>query len=204
MSVAFPHLESLPQFAVPPYEVRRFSVDEYEQLGATGVLTEDDNVELLNGWIVKKRTKNPPHDALVDFLNSLLVPHVPRGWKLRVQNSLKTPTSVPEPDFVLVPGERKEFNRRHPRADEARFVIEVADSSLRRDREKASIYAAGGAPLYWIVNIPDQCVEVYSDPTPQGYANFLTRSGGEVVTLPMPSAELPITVADLFNLDGSE
>ena len=93
---------------------RRFTVEEYERLGETGVLCEDDSVELLEGLIVKKTTKNPLHDATIDILTRLFGRLLPSGWFLRVQNVLRTSDSEPEPDVVVTRGEPAAFRRRHP------------------------------------------------------------------------------------------
>ena len=80
--------------------MRRFSVAEYERIGNTGILTEDDSVELLEGLIVEKMTKNPRHDATIDVLVQLLFRLLPAGWFPRVQNVLLTGDSAPEPDVA--------------------------------------------------------------------------------------------------------
>jgi hypothetical protein len=48
---------------------RQFTVDEYHRLIEIGLLTEDDNLELLEGYLVKKMTKNPPHEGSIDLAN---------------------------------------------------------------------------------------------------------------------------------------
>lgn len=151
-------------FDVPPPTLWRFSVEEYERLGQIGVLNEDDNVELLEGLIVKKMTKNPPHDSTIDFLVTVLSRQVPPGWLLRVQNVLRTDDSEPEPDVVVAIGDFKKFRRRHPTGEEAALVIEVADSSLDQDWRKRRIYARAGVPEYWIVDLNTSRLEVFTQP----------------------------------------
>jgi len=152
------------QFAVPPFPVRRFTVAEYQHLTEIGLLQEDDSVELLEGWIVKKMTKNPLHDSTVDLLMLLLGRLLPEGWFARTQNVLMTSDSAPEPDVAIVPGKPQDYRRRHPRADEAALVIEVADSSLDRDWKKRRLYAHGGVRVYWIVDLNAGCLDVFTDP----------------------------------------
>src|SRR5438034_526801 len=137
----------------PPFPVRRFSVAEYEELTRLGILTEYDTVELLEGWIVPKTPKYPPHDGTIDLLNVLLMRLLPLGWYPRVQNSVVTDDSVPEPDVVVVRGSPGDYRDRHPTGADIGLVIEVAESSVSRDRRKAKIYARAGIPHYWIVNL---------------------------------------------------
>src|SRR5687767_8474705 len=69
-----------PEPGTPPFPIYRFTVAEYEELARLGVLTEDSNVELLEGWIVPKMTKYPPHDNCIDLLNHLLTRLLPPKW----------------------------------------------------------------------------------------------------------------------------
>jgi Uma2 family endonuclease len=157
-----------PDAVLPPYPVRRFSVEDYFKLIDAGVLGEDDNCELLEGWIVPKMGKKPLHDGTIDIVLGVLGEILPTGWFPRVQNVLQTPTSAPEPDFAVARGKRGSFTGRHPQGNDVGLVIEVADSTLHIDRRKALIYAAAGVPRYWIINLPDRCVEVYESPQLDG------------------------------------
>lgn len=153
-------------FAQPPFPVRRFTVDEYERMTAAGVLSEADAVELLEGWIVPKMPKYPPHDGTIDLIAALLTSLLPPGYFVRVQNSLRTPDSEPEPDLAVVRGKPGDYRRRHPTGKDTVLVIEVADSTLSRDRMKARIYARAEVPNYWIVNLPELKLEQHSQPKP--------------------------------------
>src|ERR687891_620448 len=116
MSIGFTSSMAPAGFDVPPLSVRRFTVDEYEQLGRTGVLTEDDSVELLEGLIVKKMTKNPLHDGTIDLLVQIISRQLSSGWFMRVQNVLRTDDSQPEPEVVVAAGSPTKFLKRHPTA----------------------------------------------------------------------------------------
>jgi len=149
--------------------MRRFSVEEYHRLIEAKILTEDDPVELLEGWIVQKMPHNPPHDCTVDQTRELLEGILPAGWRVRVQSAITTPDSEPEPDVAVVLGPARRYADHHPGPSEIAMLVEVSDSTLQRDREeKAVIYAHGGIPYYWIVNLPERQVEVYSMPTSDG------------------------------------
>ncbi len=137
----------------PPFPVRRFTVDEYHRMIQVGLLTEDDRVELLEGWIVPKMPRNPPHDATVEIADETLRPHLPPGWSLRVQSAITLPDSEPEPDVAVVRGGARDYLSRHPGPADVGLLIEVSESSLNRDRdEKGRLFAQAGIPHYWIIN----------------------------------------------------
>jgi len=132
----------------------------------TGLLTEDDPVELLEGWIVPKMPRNPPHDGTVAVGRRLLAGRVPVDWHVRVQSAITLSDSEPEPDLVAARGVEEDYFSRHPAPTDIALVVEVADSSLTRDRiDKGRAYARAGIVIYWIVNLVDFQVEVYTDPT---------------------------------------
>jgi Uma2 family endonuclease len=145
----------------------RFTVGQYHRMIATGVLTENDRVELIEGQIVPKMTHNPPHDASVDLTQTAIAAVLPEGWRVRVQSAitLTTAGSEPEPDVAVVRGPARRYNRSHPRPRDIALLVEVADATLPYDRTtKHRLYARARIPVYWIVNLIDSCVEVYTLP----------------------------------------
>jgi len=151
-------------FAPPPEPVRRFTVDEYHRMIHLGILKEDDPVELLEGWIVAKMLRNPPHDVAVALTQAALSSALPPSWICRGQSAVTTTDSEPEPDVAVVRGPIRRYVANHPGPADMGLMVEVADSTLARDRTlKARLYARAAIPIYWIVNIPDRQIEVYSD-----------------------------------------
>jgi Uma2 family endonuclease len=154
---------------LPPEPVRRFTVEEYHQMIQSGVLKEDEPFELLEGWLIPKMTRNPPHGLAVALLEYELDRRLPGDWFRRGQSAVTTPDSEPEPDAAVVRGPLRRYAQQHPTPQDMTLVIEVADSSLQRDRTtKARLYARAGIPVYWIVNIPEMHVEAYTDPSGPG------------------------------------
>ncbi|HUG71212.1 MAG TPA: Uma2 family endonuclease [Pirellulaceae bacterium] len=151
--------------ALASIPVYRFTVEEYRRLGEAGILNEGHGVELLEGWIVRKMNLNPPHSVSVKLCDSFVQRVLPAGWHTRVQDAIQTSDSEPEPDLAIVRGAIRDYAHRHPTAGDLALLIEVADSSLPRDRYKCKIYGKAGIPVYWIVNLVDRRVEVYSEPT---------------------------------------
>jgi Uma2 family endonuclease len=131
-----------------------------------GILTDDDQVELLEGFLVTKMPKNPPHIVATDLLQRVLSRVIPAGWFVSMQNPLTTKSSEPEPDAKVVKGDPRMYLKRKPGPKKVPLAIEVADKSLKRDRGvKKRTYAAAKIPTYWIINLVDRCVEVYTEPT---------------------------------------
>jgi Uma2 family endonuclease len=165
---AVPVAPVAPSFALPPAHLplRWFTVAEYHQLIQIGLLTEDDHVELLEGWIVHKMARNPPHDTSLRRTQNQIERLLPIGWDWRMQFAITTPDSEPEPDLAIVRGDVDTYAKRHPGPQDIGTLIEVADSTLSLDRgDKARLYARAGIVIYWIVNLVDRQVEVYTEPT---------------------------------------
>jgi Uma2 family endonuclease len=148
---------------------RTFTGDEYDRLVEIGVLTGQDRVELLEGYMVLKMPTNPPHDNSVNVLTELLIRLAPSGWVVRGQATAKLSQSRPEPDVAVARGDRRTYFTRHPDPSDFGLVVEVSDSSLDRDQlDKTRIYARDRIPVYWVVNLVDRRVEVYTNPNGPG------------------------------------
>jgi Uma2 family endonuclease len=182
----------------------KFSVGRYQRMIEEGILTPDDKVELLENYMVLKMPKNPPHDGTIDLVKAALPPFIPSGWLLRIQQTIVLSDSQPEPDFAVVRGNPRTYLTRHPGPTDIGLVIEVADSSLLRDqRDKTRIYARAGIPFYWIVNLVDRRVEVFSQPTGPApvpaYGSFQTYLPGDAVPLVLDGAAVgTVPVSDLL------
>ncbi|MCI0699940.1 MAG: Uma2 family endonuclease [Planctomycetia bacterium] len=145
---------------------RTFTVDEYDTMVQAGILTDTDEVELLEGYVVLKMPTHPPHDHALCVLTELFVLMQFSGWVVRGQNTAKLSGSRPEPDVALARGDRRTYTNRHPNPQDFGLVVEVSDSSLARDeQDKTRIYARDSIPVYWVVNLVDRRVEVFTDPT---------------------------------------
>lgn len=182
----------------------RFSVARYQRMIETGILTPDDKVELLENYVVLKMSRNPRHDSTVQRMLRPLLGPIPVGWDLRVQSAVTLADSEPEPDFAIVRGSAVNYENRHPGPDEIGKLIEVADSSLLRDqRDKTRIYARANIVIYWIVNLVDRRIEVYSQPSgPTAlpcYGSFQTYQPGDQVPIVLAGATVAsVAVADLI------
>jgi Uma2 family endonuclease len=144
----------------------RFSVDQYHAMIDAGILTEEDPVELLGGWLIQKMTQKPAHPIAVDLLREAFGNQLSQPWYVRTQAPITLPEGEPEPDVMLVRGDRRDYLQRHPGPNHVALVVEVADSSLARVRGiKKQLYAQAGIPIYWIVDLVESRIEVHTDPS---------------------------------------
>lgn len=166
----------------------RFSVERYQRMIEIGIIGPDDGFELLEGYILVRIPIDAPHEKTIDLATAALPAPIPSDWLLRIQQTVVFSDSQLEPDFALVRVSAAEYQTRHPGPADVGLVIEVADSSLLRDqRDKTRIYARGGIPCYWIVNLVDRRIEVYAQPTGPApvpsYGPFQTYRPGDAVPL---------------------
>jgi len=151
--------------AIPDDLIWRLSIEQYHAIIQAGILTDDDSVELLEGWLVFKIPKNPPHRATTRLVRTALENILPAGWYVDSQEPITLSNSEPEPDIVVVRRDTRQYLDRHPGAEDIALIIEVSDTTLQRDRTvKKRIYARAGISIYWIVNLVEEQVEVYSQP----------------------------------------
>ena len=186
-----------------PWPLYRMSLEQYESLIASGFFSKRDDVHLINGIVVKRMAESPLHGAVCDLIRRTMevILLAVAGWHARGQNGLKIPSqvSIPRPDLAVVRGTERDYLKRYPEASEAALVAEVSVSSLAEDRAMAEIYAAGGIPFYWIINVDDGQVEVYSDPGPSGYRSHQVLAPGHVLSVVIDGADLgEIAVADIL------
>jgi Uma2 family endonuclease len=168
-------IESIPQaVSMPPVllpeSVWRISVEQYHQMIDAGILTDDDPVELLEGILVTKMPKKPPHSLVTQLTRDALARLILLGWCINVQEPITLADSEPEPDVVVVRGERRQYADHHPGAQDTALVIEVSDTTLSRDRGlKKRMYAAASIPTYWVINLVERQIEVYTEPSGSDY-----------------------------------
>ncbi len=231
---------------VPPEPVWRLSVEQYHQIIRAGILTKDDPIELLEGWLIQKTPKNPRHRAATKLRSRAKINYqmkenrrsgsanlhptsryfittqvltrdaleaiVPQEWYVDSQEPITLSDSEPEPDVLIVRGDTRDYLDRHPTPADLGLVVEIADATLERDRValrmqyrslKKRLYARAGISVYWIVNLPQQQLEVYTQPnnsaeTPTYQQSQIYRLG-EGVTVAIAGQTIgQITVNDLL------
>jgi Uma2 family endonuclease len=171
----------------------KFSTKQYQQMIANGTIAEDDPVELLEGWLVTKMSKKSPHRITTRLTRGELELHIPDAYYVDTQEAITAIDSVPEPDVMVIQGQPRDYPDGPPDAKFVRLVIEVSESSLRRDRTvKQRIYAAAGIPVYWILNLQDRVLEVYTNPlaNEKRYAEMTIYTLDDVVPFMLEGKEM--------------
>jgi len=146
-------------------EPRRFNVTEYYQMAEAGILTPDDRVELIEGEIIKMSPIGSPHAACVSRLTRLLHASIGDEAIVWTQNPVRlNEFSEPIPDIALLKARKDYYAARHPVPKDVLLIIEVADTSLLKDRNiKMPLYAGAGLAEAWLINLPKELIEVYCE-----------------------------------------
>jgi Uma2 family endonuclease len=184
----------------------RLSVDQYHAMAEAGILGTHDRIELIAGLLVEKMTKHQPHIIATGLTQDALTQALPVGWYVEMQEpiTIASVNSEPEPDAKIVRGARRDYRGRRVTPADVGLVVEVADSSLHEDQTtKKSLYALASIPYYWLLNLPANRLEVYSDPTgPDPSPDYRRRSDhgpDDVVPLILDGQEAArINVRDLL------
>jgi Uma2 family endonuclease len=172
----------------------RLNVQQYHEMIRAGILTENDPVELIDGLLVTKMPKNPPHILASELVRDHVSPLLPAGWFMNSQQPVTLAASEPEPDAMVVRGSRFDYRDRTPVPGDVALVIEVSDTTLDQDRGlKKRLYAEAGIAAYWIVNLIDRRVEVYTEPSgPSSHSDYRqlrTYAPGEEIALTLDGRE---------------
>jgi len=171
---------------------RLFTVAEYHRMAEAGILGEDDRVELIDGEVVKMAPIGIRHATCVRRLNRLFSKWVGERAIVDVQNPIRLEEhSEPQPDLALLRPRPDFYAAEHPGSEDVLLVVEVAETSAAFDREvKVPLYARFGVPEVWLVDLAGEQVEVFRQPTPQGYRTVQTVRRGESVA--------PLLLPDLY------
>ena len=192
-------------------QLEPLTLDQVERMIKHGILQEGAPLELMDGVLIRKdrsgrgedpMTHNPAHALCVKRLMAMLSFVNSFGFHLQCQLPIALlPTRAPEPDVAVIRGEPDDYDGRHPGPNDVVAVFEVADSSLDYDRAKKRSYALAGIPIYWIVNLVDNAVEVYQRPnTVAGtYDSRTDFKLGDVIDLSLaPNSLVTIRVDQLI------
>lgn len=176
-----------------PELVRPLKRSEYDQMVELG-LFDDEHVELIRGVLVKMSPQRAPHASTVQKLYQLLTTRLQSRFTVRSQLPIVlSDDTEPEPDVAVVP--LGDYEAEHPCT--VLLIIEVSDTTLKKDRAKATVYASAGIGEYWIVNLVARTVEVYSSPSGGRYDEVRTLRTGDVLR-PAALSDVAIAVAEIL------
>ncbi len=159
------------QLSEAQFERYPITTDIYHQMIEQGILTSNDKIELLEGDLIKMSAVGPRHAACVDRLSEILRTAFGTAITLRHQNPVElSKVSEPEPDITILRRREDFYAQAHPAPGDVLLLIEISESTLKKDRGiKLSAYAKAEILEYWIVNLQDDIIEVYTNPTGNSY-----------------------------------
>ena len=178
---------------------RLFTVKEYHLMSETGILSETDCVELIEGEIIQMAAIGTRHATAVRRLNRLFHRLAEDTVIVGVQNPVQvSECTEPQPDVVLLQFRDDDYETAHPVPSEVLLLVEVADSTVDNDRDvKIPIYARSLIQEVWLVNLVENCLEVYRQPTLNGYSLILKLYAGQEVA-PIAFADFTVSVDWIF------
>ncbi|MCL1472514.1 Uma2 family endonuclease [Argonema antarcticum] len=178
---------------------RKFTVEQYHQMVDAGILTEDDRVELIRGEIVEMASIGRRHAAGVNRLVRLFTQLLGDNIILSPQNPVElNDASEPQPDIALLQPRPDFYESGHPQIPDIILLVEVADTTVEADRNvKITLYAENDIVEAWLVDINEQCVEVYRSPSPTGYQNVQRFQRGESLSI-LAFTDINITVDEVL------
>ena len=194
-----PAVATVRDVAVSPPRSRKFTVDEYYRMAEVGILKPDERVELIEGEILVMPPIGPEHAWNVDLASDFITRRIDERFIVRSQNPVRlSDASEPQPDIAIILRRPEGYLAAHPTPADVLLIIEVADSSLEYDRNiKAHIYGRSGVPETWVRNLPEDCIERFIEPGPDGYARHTVHRRGETLT-PVALPDLELAVGDLL------
>lgn len=173
--------------------LHRLTSEQYCRMIDAGILSHGDKVELWEGLLVAKMTKNRPHVIALDNLSDQLRPLLPVGFHAAQEAPIVVDDNkVPEPDFAVIRGTRRDYPRRPPAGSDVALVVEVAESSLPKDLGAMLVaYSRQMIPIYWVVNLIANRIEVYEDPAATGvYGRRTEYRSGDAVPVVLDGREV--------------
>lgn len=180
-------------------DLRLITVAEYHQMAAAGILAADEQVELLAGHIIQKMPKGPAHSAFCKRLEKLLERRLGDQILVRLQDPIQLdPLSEPEPDIAIVKPRDDFYVTAHPTPDDVYWLIEIADTTIKRDLGlKAELYAAAGVEDYWVLNLATQQLHVFREPQADGYQRQTILQNQQTVS-PLRFPDCVLSVDECF------
>ncbi|MEO1762383.1 MAG: Uma2 family endonuclease [Cyanobacteria bacterium J06629_18] len=180
-------------------ELRLWTVKEYHRMAEAGIFDEDERVELLEGKIIWMSAIGTAHRSAVGRTNKYLQKHLgDKAW-VSIQDPIQLDDySEPEPDIAVVKIDQLDYADHHPTPDEVYLVIEVADTTFKKDCEtKGKAYAAAGIIDYWVLDVIKRQLHVFREPSENGYKSEVILKDNDVVSA-LNFSDLNIDISEML------
>jgi Uma2 family endonuclease len=162
---------------------KRFRVEDFRKMTEAGILTEESGWEIIDGYLLDKMTIGSKHASVVRRLEKFFERAVGDRFIVSGQNPIQIDDyNAPEPDVALLAPREDFYSESHPTPLDVLLLVEVSDSTVEYDREiKKALYAEAGIQEFWLVNLKDKTVEVYTQPKNGNYYSALILEAGETI-----------------------
>ncbi len=179
---------------------RRFTVDDYYQMGKAGIFREDDRLELIDGEIVQMTPIGSLHVRCVIKLTRLFSPLIQQDYDLSVQNPIELDEfNQPQPDLVIIKQSDLDSIDQPVKPKDIFLLIEVGDTSVQYDKDiKIPLYAKAGIKEVWQIDLQSQTIITYQQPTSDGYQSVCTHQSNDLIS-PQSFPHLQFTVSQITN-----
>ena len=178
---------------------RKFTVDEYYRMAEVGILRPDERVELIDGEIILMAPIGHLHNSGVDRLTHYFAQQNRGHYIVRSQGSVRLDEGAePEPDIVLLTFREDFYAHAQAGPADILLVIEVSDTTMAYDRGvKLILYAQANIPETWIMNLDENCIETFTEPGAEGYAQHTIYRRGDTIS-PSTLPDVEFAVDDLL------
>ena len=176
-------------------ETRKFTVEEYFRMVEAGILKPKERVELIEGDILVMPPMGSSHIGGVTRYARVFISRAGDRFTVLIQSTVRLGEHLaPEPDVAIVKFREDDYSFAHATLEDILLVVEVADSTLNYDRDvKAHIYGRASIPETWVLNLPGDCLERFTEPGPEGYTQHATlRRGDKIRPVSLPDVELAV------------
>ena len=178
-----------------PPETRKFTVDEYYRMAEAGILYPDERVELIEGEIIVMAPMGHLHIGTVNRWNRFFGEQARRRYTVQIQSAIRLGAhSQPEPDVAILRFREDDYLSGMASPADVFLVVEISDTTLDSDRQvKVLLYAQANIPETWLMNLVEDCIESFTGPGPEGYANHtIYRRGDRISPSTLPDVEFAV------------
>ncbi|NEQ44362.1 MAG: Uma2 family endonuclease [Leptolyngbya sp. SIOISBB] len=177
-----------------PITLAKWTLEQYHQMIVAGILN-DQRVELLHGEIIQMTPEGEPH-AFYSRTNAKYLERL-LGDRAEVLQgkpiTIPATQSEPEPDIAIVQPLGREYLQHHPYPENVLWLIEYANTSLRKDMDpKAKAYATAGIVEYWVVNLQKMELIIMRQPQQDQYTSQTILTSGAIAPLAFPDVNISV------------
>ena len=186
--------------AETPIQYHLLTADDYHKMGEAGIFHEDDRVELIEGMLIDMAPIGSDHAGKVIRLTTLLSSTFAGRGLISTQNPIRLDQHAePQPDFAILRHRSDFYETSHPEPEDVLLLIEVSDTTVRYDREiKVPLYARHGIPEVWLIDLQNKQLEIYRQPSEDGYRQILRPAKDERIA-PALLSDASLDLSDLWS-----